>query len=82
MTTRVASHAGSWYTANSSKLSRELDAWLAEVKKKKIKTKENEVEESGATGSEAKESQAEENQAEESEAVKFPIPGARVIIAP
>lgn len=31
MTTRVASHAGSWYTGNGSRLSAELDGWLAQV---------------------------------------------------
>jgi hypothetical protein len=31
MTTRVASHAGSWYTSRSSTLSAELDQWLAQV---------------------------------------------------
>jgi MEMO1 family protein len=51
MTTRAASHAGSWYTASSSKLSGQLDGWLADVVKK-------------------------------SEAREFPLPGARVIIAP
>lgn len=33
MTTRAATHAGSWYTANSSKLSAQLDKWLADVVK-------------------------------------------------
>jgi MEMO1 family protein len=31
MTTRAASHAGSWYTASPSILSSELDGWLAKV---------------------------------------------------
>lgn len=30
--TREASHAGSWYTANKSQLSSQLDSWLADVK--------------------------------------------------
>lgn len=33
MTTRAASHAGSWYTAGPSILSSELDGWLAKVVK-------------------------------------------------
>lgn len=61
MTTRAASHAGSWYTASSSSLSRELDGWLGEVGKNR----------------EGKTSEAREN-----EAVVYPVPGARVIIAP
>jgi len=31
MTTRPATHAGSWYTASSSKLSAQLDKWLGDV---------------------------------------------------
>ncbi len=31
MTVRKASHAGSWYTGNSSILSQELDGWLSQV---------------------------------------------------
>jgi hypothetical protein len=31
MTTRVASHAGSWYSSRASTLSSELDQWLAQV---------------------------------------------------
>ena len=31
MTTRAASHAGSWYSSMPSELSTELDEWLAEV---------------------------------------------------
>ncbi|KAL3419825.1 Protein MEMO1 [Phlyctema vagabunda] len=31
MSTRVASHAGSWYSSSASKLSRELDEWLSQV---------------------------------------------------
>jgi hypothetical protein len=31
MTTRVASHAGSWYSSRASTLSGELDEWLAQV---------------------------------------------------
>lgn len=31
MTTRVASHAGSWYTKNGKKLESELEAYLASV---------------------------------------------------
>jgi predicted class III extradiol MEMO1 family dioxygenase len=31
MTTRIASHAGSWYTSNGKKLQSELDAWLESV---------------------------------------------------
>ncbi|KAH8594686.1 MEMO1 family [Bisporella sp. PMI_857] len=33
MTTREASHAGSWYSSRSSTLSAELDGWLAQVPK-------------------------------------------------
>ena len=28
MTTRRATHAGSWYTSNGKSLSKELDGWL------------------------------------------------------
>jgi hypothetical protein len=31
MATRVASHAGSWYSSRASTLSSELDEWLAQV---------------------------------------------------
>jgi hypothetical protein len=31
MTTRAASHAGSWYSSRASTLSNELDEWLAQV---------------------------------------------------
>ena len=31
MTTRVASHAGSWYSNNASKLAQDLDTWLDNV---------------------------------------------------
>jgi len=31
MTTRAPSHAGSWYTANQTILSSDLDKWLAKV---------------------------------------------------
>ena len=31
MTTREASHAGSWYSSNKRELSHELDTWLDEV---------------------------------------------------
>jgi len=31
MTTRIASHAGSWYSSRPAKLSSELDEWLAQV---------------------------------------------------
>jgi len=31
MTTRAPSHAGSWYSANPSELSTQLDKWLGEV---------------------------------------------------
>jgi predicted class III extradiol MEMO1 family dioxygenase len=31
MTTRPASHAGSWYSNDSAKLSQELDIWLGRV---------------------------------------------------
>ncbi len=31
MTTRNASHAGSWYSDSASVLSAELDSWLAKV---------------------------------------------------
>ena len=31
MVKREASHAGSWYSRDGSKLSKELDEWLAQV---------------------------------------------------
>ena len=31
MTTRVASHAGSWYSSRASTLTSELDSWLSQV---------------------------------------------------
>lgn len=31
MSTRAASHAGSWYSSAPAKLSSELDGWLAQV---------------------------------------------------
>lgn len=44
MTSRPASHAGSWYTASPTKLSAELDEWLAMVGNTPQKDKNGEVE--------------------------------------
>jgi predicted class III extradiol MEMO1 family dioxygenase len=66
MTARVASHAGTWYSAAPKELSAELDVWLKEVG---TNVKELDV----GTGESAKEGLRWDT---------LPIPGARVIIAP
>jgi hypothetical protein len=104
MTTRPASHAGLWYTASPSGLSNELDKWLADVGRQKMKKsksrkrledegemvedkadksklKGNDVDKS-ALEDEVDKHEAKENQADKIETNTYPIPGARVIIAP
>lgn len=66
MTTRVASHAGSWYSAAPKELSSTLDEWLDEVGSR--------VEEVNIGIGDNAEQCLEWN--------TLPIPGARVIIAP
>jgi MEMO1 family protein len=66
MTTRVASHAGSWYSAAPKELSATLDEWLEEIGSH---VKEVDVE----IGDSARQCL---------EWNTLPIPGARVIIAP
>ena len=66
MTTRLASHAGSWYSAAPKELSTELNEWLEEVG---TSVKEIDVGIGDNT-----------NQGLEWDIL--PIPGARVIIAP
>jgi len=94
MTTRPASHAGLWYTASPSGLSNELDKWLADVGRQKMKKSksrkrledEGEMVEDKADKSaledEVDKHEAKENQADKIETNTYPIPGARVIIAP
>lgn len=68
MTTRAASHAGSWYTSNGVKLDEQLTSWLSAVQGERFPLSEDVAREDAST--------------RRGDPTFLPIPGIRAIIAP